>query len=73
MLVHIRSNVSEPREGLKYVIHAVNFINIYARVFRTKFWRQSQNVIRKAAEKDIRTKKARKKMLMNLTHGRPKV
>ncbi len=46
---------------------SVNFINIYARVFRTKFWRQSQNVIRKAAEKDVRTKKARKKTLMKLT------
>ncbi len=26
--------------------NGVNFINIYARVFRTKFWRQSQNVTR---------------------------
>jgi hypothetical protein len=46
---------------------AVNFINIYARIFRTKFWRQSQNVIRKAAEKDVHTKKAREKTLMKLT------
>ncbi len=42
------------------------FINIYARVFCMKFWRQSQNVIRKAAEKDVCTKKAREKMLMKL-------
>jgi hypothetical protein len=28
---------------------AVNFINNYARVFCTKFWRQSRNVTRKAA------------------------
>jgi len=47
----------------------VNFINIYARVFRTNFWRQSQNVIRKAAKKDVRTKKAREKTLMKLTPG----
>jgi hypothetical protein len=45
----------------------VNFINIYGRIFRTKFWRQSQNVTRKAAKKDIRTKKAREKMLLKLT------
>ena len=45
----------------------VNFINIYARIFCTKFWRQSQNVTRKAAKKDVRTKKARKKTLMKLT------
>ncbi len=45
----------------------VNFINIYVRIFRTKFWRQSQNVIRKAAKKDGRTKKAREKTLMKLT------
>ncbi len=45
----------------------VNFINIYARVFRTKFWRQSQNVIRKAAKKDVHTKKALEKRLMKLT------
>jgi len=28
----------------------VNFINVFARFFRTKFWRQSQNVTRKAAK-----------------------
>ncbi len=38
----------------------VNFINIYSHVFCMKFWRQSQNVIRKAGEKDVRAKKARK-------------
>ncbi len=27
---------------------------------RTKFWRQSQNITRKAAKKDVCTKKARK-------------
>ncbi len=40
---------------------AVNFINIYAHVFCTKFWRQSQNVTRKAAKKGVCTKKAREK------------
>jgi len=39
----------------------VNFINIYARVFCTKFWRQSQNVTRKAAKKDVCTKKSAQK------------
>jgi len=29
---------------------SVNFINIYAGVFHTKFWRQSQNITRKAAK-----------------------
>ncbi len=36
----------------------------YERVFHTKFWRQSQNVTRK---NDVRTKKAREKMLIKLT------
>ncbi len=48
---------------------AVNFINIYVRIFCTKFWCQSQNVTRKAAKKDVCTKKARKKTLMKLTLG----
>jgi len=39
----------------------VNFINIYACIFRTKFWRQSRNVTRKAAKKDVRTKKSMRK------------
>ncbi len=47
----------------------VNFINIYAYIFWTKFWRQSQNVTRKAAKKDVRTKKAHEKTLMKLTPG----
>jgi hypothetical protein len=34
-----------------------------------KIRRQTQNVARKAAKKDIRTKKARKKTLMKLTAG----
>ncbi len=46
---------------------AVNFINIYALVFLTKFWRQSLNVTRKAAKKDVRTKNACEKMLMKQT------
>ncbi len=29
----------------------VNFINIFARNFRRKIWRQSRNISRKAAEK----------------------
>ncbi len=50
----------------------VNFINIYARVFLYEFWHQSQNVTRKAAKKDIRTKKAHKKTLMKLKAGGPR-
>jgi len=38
-------------------------------VFCTKFWRQSQKVTRKAAKKDVRTKKACEKTLMKLTAG----
>ncbi len=45
----------------------VNFINIYARVFCTKFWSQSQNVTRKAAKKDVGTKKSLQKTLIKLT------
>jgi len=49
------------KNGRKVRRQGVNFINIYARVFRMKLWRQSQNVTRKAAKKDVGTKKARKK------------
>jgi len=48
-----------------FVRPGVNFINIYARVFRTKFWCQSRNVTRKAAKKDVRTKKRTKKCWWN--------
>jgi len=47
----------------------VNFTNILCVQFCTKFWRQSQNLTRKAAKKDVRTKKARKQTLMKLTAG----
>ncbi len=39
----------------------------YARLFHTNFWRQSQNVIWKAAKKGVCMKKAREKTLMKLT------
>ncbi len=39
---------------------AVNFINIYARVFCTKFWRQSQNVLEKLPKRTFVQKSARK-------------
>ncbi len=39
--------------------------------FLYEFCRQSQNVTRKAAKKDIHKKKAREKMLMKLTPGYP--
>jgi len=48
----------------------VNFINIYPRIFRTKFWCQSRNITRKAAKKDVRTKKAPVKTLMKSAGGR---
>ncbi len=45
----------------------VNFINVHARVFCTKFWRQSQNITR---AKDVCTKKASQKhCMMKLTVG----
>ncbi len=37
----------------------VNFINVFRAHISYEFWRQSQNVARKAAKKDVRTKKAR--------------
>ncbi len=62
------SSTSRPRVlSTTFPPPAVNFINIYAHVFRTKFWCQSQNVTRKAAKKDVCTKKAREKTLMKLT------
>ncbi len=58
-----------------YVLHlvcqpAVNFINIYEGIFRTKCWYQSQNVTRKAAKKDVCTQKACEKTLMKFTPER---
>jgi len=35
---------------VKLLTSGVNFINVFARFFRTKFWRQSQNLTRKAAK-----------------------
>jgi hypothetical protein len=40
---------------------SVNFINVFRAFFSHKFSRQSQNVTRKAAKKNIRTKKECKK------------
>ncbi len=37
--------------------------------FCMKFWRQSQNITRKAVKKDVCTKKACEKTLMKLTAG----
>ncbi len=45
----------------------VNFINVYARIFRTKFWRQSWNVSRKSCQKGRLYEKFVRKMLMKLT------
>jgi len=47
----------------------VNFINVLRAHFSYKFLASSWNVTRKAAIKDVRTKKAREKMLMKLTPG----
>ncbi len=38
----------------------VNFINIQAHIFLTKFWRKSRNITRKAAKKDVFTIKRAK-------------
>jgi len=51
-------------------MEGVNFINVYVRIFRTKFWRQSQNVTRKSCWNDVRTKNLYVTMLMKLTKGR---
>jgi len=51
------------------LILGVNFINIYARVFCTKFWRQSRNITRKAAKKDVLYEKFVRLTLMKLTLG----
>jgi len=45
----------------------VNYINIYACIFCTKFWRQSQNITRKAAKKDVLYEKFIRLTLMKLT------
>jgi len=50
----------------------VNFINIYAHIFRTNFWRQSRNVTRKSCWNDVRTKNSYVKMLMKLTIAQEK-
>ncbi len=39
----------------------VNFINIYAPIFRTEFWHQSRNVSRKAAKKGRLYEKSERK------------
>ncbi len=52
---------------LNPTLPGVNFINIYARVFRTKFWRQSRNVTRKAAKTYLSYEKRARLTLMKLT------
>jgi len=47
----------------------VNFINIYTRVFCTKFWHQSRNITRKADKKDVSYEKFVRLTLMKLTSG----
>ncbi len=55
------------RKTLLKLTHCINFINIFCAHFLYEFKRQSQNVARKAAKKDICTKKAREKTLMKST------
>jgi hypothetical protein len=51
MLVKSTPRLSlSPEQRNKALPLGVNFINIFAHNFRTKFWRQSQNVTRKAAK-----------------------
>jgi len=53
--------------ALTLVSAAVNFINVYTRVFCTKFWRQSWNVSRKSCQKRHSYEKFICKTLMKLT------
>ncbi len=54
---------------LMKLTQGVNFINVFARFLRTKFWRQSQNVTRKAAKTQLSYEKRARKTLMKLTEG----